>query len=468
MRIYLDKQIFSHLFKQEKSQYINLLRKLYDYKSNGIFCYSHAHLLDLKNDKTDIKYDELKFMETLVDDNYLSYHAIDKYTSCYLVNPLEAFADINIEEEEFDISDIFNVDTGLMTKEQNDNLETVKKFLNDFKFDFSFLKENLPEDTNDSVNKIIPSEKMSIIDLTQHMMGMVKNMDEDKSFYKGLRSTSDKYLNNGKFTVDFNSIDFNDDLKNSALQKTFIEFVNGNLNPNGNKKVTRHDFFTNAYFSLDLLGISKEPAKTVKFRNVLNDGFHSYYGAYCDYVVSDDNGFLKKTKALYKLLKIDTKVLHIDEFINSFSFSIDNEEISQNTFFSLLINDIKNGLVVNSKKSIKYNRETITFKPNHHYLGNFNRIDQIIEDEVTHLYLYKEINNYSNFTFFREYEIVINNAIKIFGPDTNFKGKFNRVTEIKEVKDGKWNGRFWDFKDFTILIDINKGTENLGLQLTVK
>jgi hypothetical protein len=468
MRIYLDKQIFSHLFKQEKSQYVDLLKKLYDYKSNGIFCYSHAHLLDLKNDKTDIKYDELKFMETLVEDNYLSYHAIDKYTSCYLVKPLEAFADIDIEEEEFDVSDIFNLDTSLMTEEQNDNLAIVKNLFNDFKFDFSFLKENLPEDADDSINKIIPSEKMSIMDLTQHMMSMVKNMEEDKSFYKGLRGTSDKYLNNGKFTVDFNSIDFNDDLKNSALQKTFIEFVNGNLNPNGNKKVTRYDFFTNAYFSLDLLGISKEPAKTVKFRNVLNDGFHSYYGAYCDYVISDDNGFLKKTKALYKLLKIDTKVLHIDEFINSFSFSIDNEEICQDTFFSLLINDIKNGLIVNSKKSLQFNRETITFKSNHNYLGNFNRIDQMIQDNVTYLYLYKEIKNYSNFTFFKEYEIVINNAVKIFGADTNFKGNFNWSNELKEIEDSTWKGRFWDFKDFTILIDINKGTENLGLQLTVK
>lgn len=468
MRVYLDKQIFSHFFKQEKSQYINLLKKLYDYKSNGIFCYSHAHLLDLKNDKTDIKYDELKFMETIVDDNYLSYHAIDKYTSCYLVKPLESFADIDVDEEEFDISSIFNLDNSLMTKEQSENIETAKKLFTDFKFDFSFLKQNLPEDADDSLNKILPFGEMSIMDLTQHMMSMVKNMEEDKSFYKGLRTTSDKYLNNGKFTVDFNSIDFNDDLKNSALQKTFIEFVNGNLNPNGDKKVTRYDFFTNAYFSLDLLGISKEPAKSVKFRNVLNDGFHSYYGAYCDYVVSDDNGFLKKTKALYKLLKINTKVLHIDEFINSFSFTIDNEETSQDTFFSLLINDIKSGLIVNSKKSIRYNRETITFKPSHHYLGNFNRIDQMIEDGITYLYLYKEISNYSTFTFFREYEIVINNAIKIFGPDINFKEKFNWKSEIKEINDGKWEGRFWDFKDFTILIDINKGTENMGLLLTVK
>lgn len=78
MRIYFDKQIFSYLFKNEKPEYVDLLKKLYDYKQNSLFCYSHAHLLDLKNDKTDIKFQELKFIETLVDDNYLSYHAIDK------------------------------------------------------------------------------------------------------------------------------------------------------------------------------------------------------------------------------------------------------------------------------------------------------------------------------------------------------------------------------------------------------
>ena len=69
--------------------------------------------------------------------------------------------------------------------------------------------------------------------------------------------------------------------------------MNNNLNPNGNIKVTTYDFFTSAYFTLDLLGISKENSKKVKFRNVLNDGFHSYYDAYYEYVVSNDDEFLQ-------------------------------------------------------------------------------------------------------------------------------------------------------------------------------
>ncbi|MBS1783047.1 MAG: hypothetical protein JSS78_08260 [Bacteroidetes bacterium] len=72
-----------------------------------MFCYSHAHLLDLKNDKTDIKYKELKFFEQLVGDNYLSYHATEKRTSGYLAKPLEAFKDVEIDDEPISFTNLF-------------------------------------------------------------------------------------------------------------------------------------------------------------------------------------------------------------------------------------------------------------------------------------------------------------------------------------------------------------------------
>src|SRR5690606_31480098 len=166
----------------------------------------------------------------------------------------------------------------------------------------------------------------------EHFMGMLKTMEEDKTAYKGLRNVVDKNINNGKFTVEYDSIDFNDDLKNSVLQKTFLEYVNNNLNPNGDKTITDYDFYIQAYFTLDLLGISKEPSKSVKFKNVMNDGYHSYYGAFCDYVISDDQGILKKTKALYKLIEIESKVYHIEEFISYFTLLKNSLEKDSNTF----------------------------------------------------------------------------------------------------------------------------------------
>lgn len=470
VRIYFDKQIFSHLFKQEKPHYVKLLNQIRKQKAS-LFCYSHAHLLDLKNDKTDIKYSELEFMDSIVNDNYLSYHAIEKKTSCYLARPLEAFADVEKETDDIDFSSIFDFDTSDLNPEDQEKFENAKTLLTETKLDFNFPEmENLDSSITDPLKNLLPfgKEPMSIMQWSEHFMGMLKNMQEDKTVYKGLRNVTDKHINNGKFTIDYDEIDFNEDLKDSHLQKTFVEYVNSNLNPNGDKEISKYDFFTNAYFTLDLLGISKEPSKSVRFNNMLNDGIHSYYGAYCDCVVSDDNGFLKKTRALYKLLGIDTKVIHADEFIQSFDFIVEKEEKDQNTFSELLVNDLKNGLIVDSYKSIDINRETNTIKPVHNYLGFFNRIDKILEDDKSYLYFYRKTNNYSNFTFIREYELVVNNAVGIFGADKYFKEKFEWEKEKDLIQSNKWYGRIWDFETFTLKIETNKGSGKLSILITMK
>ncbi|WP_312351713.1 hypothetical protein [Empedobacter sp.] len=474
MRIYFDKQIFSHLFKGEKESYVKLLDKILISKQNHIYCYSHAHLEDLKNDKTEIKYEELKFIEKIVDDNYLQYDSIKKETLYYLAKPIDAFKDLENSEEnlEINLSNIFDeIDYSILDSGQIQQIEFAKKIIQELKFDFNFIQlQNVPEEISSTLKKILPidSEPMNLFDLSQKFMDTNKLMEEDKNVYKGLRNISDKYLNNGKFTVEYDNIDFNNEMKNSILQKTFIDFVNSNLNPNGDKEVTRYDFFNSAYFSLDLLGISKEPTKSVKYRNVLNDGLHSFYGAYCDIVVSDDNGFLKKTKALYRLLNIETKVLHIDEFINTFTFTIDGVEKDFNNFLSLLLHDLENAIIINTKKSIKYNRITIELKPTHNYLGHFNRIDQMIEDNISYIYLYKKIINYSSYDFYREIEIIVNNCYRLFGLDFNGQEKFSWEIDKKELEINEWSGRFWDKGEFTLLLDINVGTNKIGLLLTKK
>lgn len=471
-RIYFDKQIFSYLFKGEKEVYQNFLNDLLQHKDRFLFCYSHGHLLDLKNDKTEMKYKELDFIESLVGDNYLSYNALDKRTSCDLLRPNEAFKDIDVEYKSFSFSSIFDdLDLSYATPEQAEQLRNATDILKNQKLDFGFLQnQEMPKELSETLGKILPIglNPMSIMEWSEHFMGMLKTLEEDKSAYKGLRNVVDKNINNEKFTVEYDNIDFNDDLKNSVLQKTFIEYVNNNLNPNGDKTITDYDFYIQAYFTLDLLGISKEPAKSVKFRNVMNDGYHSYYGAFCDFVVSDDQGFLKKTKALYKLLGIESKVYNIDEFISYFTLLKKSLEKDSSTFFNLLINDIKNGLVLESKNSLKYNRYTTTIKPFHNYLGYFNRIESITEDNQSFILLRRKTRNYSYFSFYREYEGIINNAFNLFGYDKNLKGEFIWETEIREINNRNWEGRFWDFDTLTILIEINKGINEICLLITTK
>lgn len=474
-RIYFDKQIFSYLFKGNNALYENFLSNLYNNKHNFLYCYSHAHLLDLKNDNTDIKYKELEFIETLVEDNYLSYHHIDKKTSCYLAKPTEAFNHIE-DDYKFSISNTFSelfddFDLSFATPEQQEMFFKAKGILTNQKIDFGFSQfQDLPKEITSPLSKILPLENysMTLMEWTEHFMRMLQSMEADKTVYKSLRNIIDKHINNGKFTVEYNNIDFDDNLKNSALQKSFTDFVTSNLNPHGDKNISDYDFFTHAYFTLDLLGISKEPSKSVKFINVINDGYHSYYGAFCDYVVSDDQGFLKKTKAMYRLLNIQTKVLHINEFIPYFNILSNNFEKNTNIFFDLLFNDLKNGLVIDSKNSMQYDRQTTTIKPNAIYLGYFNKIDLIKKYNQDYIFLSRTTNNYSYFSFYREYEGVINKAVNLFGIDSDFKGEFNWYNETKEIQEGNWAGRYWELENLTILIEVNKGTRELCLLITIK
>ncbi len=56
--IYFDKQIFSYLFKSKEDKHRNLLQKIIENKKDFIFLYSDAHLHDLYQDSTTLKYED--------------------------------------------------------------------------------------------------------------------------------------------------------------------------------------------------------------------------------------------------------------------------------------------------------------------------------------------------------------------------------------------------------------------------
>lgn len=69
--IYFDKQIFSHLFSAKEEKYSILREKILPHKDDFIFLYSNAHLFDLQQDTTNIKYEEMDFMQSIVDGNHI-------------------------------------------------------------------------------------------------------------------------------------------------------------------------------------------------------------------------------------------------------------------------------------------------------------------------------------------------------------------------------------------------------------
>ena len=69
--IYFDKQLFSYLFNAKEEKYIILRDKILSHKDDFVFLFSDAHLLDLQQDSTDIKYKEMDFMQSVVGENCL-------------------------------------------------------------------------------------------------------------------------------------------------------------------------------------------------------------------------------------------------------------------------------------------------------------------------------------------------------------------------------------------------------------
>ena len=241
-----------------------------------------------------------------------------------------------------------------------------------------------------------------------------------------------------KYNIDIEKIDFDEELRNTPLQTSFTEFVNKSLEYSKNTIQKEYEFFITAFQSLNILGIDKESNKKAKFANTLNDAQHSYYAAHCDILVSDDAGFLLKSKVLFKLLDIDTKVLHVEEFASQIGYVAGFCDTSLNGYFKLLQFDLSNGLIINTKPSFRYQRTYTTIKPSQRHFAYFNVFDNIKDYEAGNFAVfYQDVNNYSKFVSYKEFEGVTNKIAGIFGLDDNLR-RFYTEVDTKEIKSGDW------------------------------
>lgn len=185
MRIYLDSNIFRFLKRKESDFYKNMESVLNERKSNFLFCYSYAHLADLKRDKSLKKYDDLKYMEGFVDNNYLCHYWGNKTTSCNLVKPLESFESIDDDsiEDLFDFESKYTGDLQPLGKAFTDRLKSQK-------LDFSMMQtEKHPDDLKQALSTLFPSDKMefSLFDWMKNFGEFYKKLDSDKKAFKQLR-----------------------------------------------------------------------------------------------------------------------------------------------------------------------------------------------------------------------------------------------------------------------------------------
>ncbi|MBA9078785.1 hypothetical protein [Rufibacter quisquiliarum] len=442
------------------------------YKDRFMYYFSHAHLLDLQRDKTEKKFEDLKFMGKYVDYNYLLLEWKENFVNVKVATPEEAFLGL---AEDKPIIDYFNFDE-LFDDEVFNSSPAMQLAKEVFKKQFSStLKLNLASnlDTQPEAKelwqKLIPDlkDEYTLKEWMQQFSHMSDALFNDKSVYKDLRRFAlDELQLSSKYNIDIESINFNDDLRGTPIQQSFLDFVE-KAKPNNDRHPEHKelDYFTTAYNCLNILGIDKEPNKKAKFINTFHDSLHAYYAAHCDYLISEDEGLLLKAKVIFKLLNIDTKVLHVNDFektIGQLSGIIDEDAKS---YLTLLRHDLSKGLVINNKQSLRYNREYTTIKASQNHFGFFNRLDYIRDqDDGLIVVLYRDSLNLSKFTSYKEFEAVTNKIVKVMGLDKYLKGEYTEE-DTEQIINGEWCGRTWEIDEFEFCLEINKGTNKFSFSI---
>ncbi len=436
--IYLDKHIFSHLFNGKDEKFIKLREKILSHKDEFIFLYSNGHLFDLQQDKTDTKYDEMEFIQSIVDGNHLIYE--NQRIGIAKETPSVAFGNIGKMNDYTWLDDF---DFSQLTQEQCDAINniidiSIKSSTGQLDFDWLTKREPISTDKPIINNDIFVPLIKSI----------AYNYFENKETYKVVRDKTITEYNPTMIIAD-DTATFNDRFISSPLGVPFVDIIKATLKQTGLSNADESTIYYISYMFLDLFGISKEKRKKVKYRNMQTDCLHSFFGSYCDCIVSDDIGIVNKSKALYKLYNIETYVYSTDEFIEAFDKAIKDNKKEPKEYLDEIIHDYR-------LKQITRTDELGEFKLRHlkssfKYFGYFNCMLERKSDNETVIILHKNVKA-NRPLYFKEIEIVVNRYVKAFntlGLNIEF---FDNQKEPKQLLEDQWPGRPIEFKDIDVCL----------------
>ncbi len=446
-RIYLDTNIYSYLKGSADSKYRELNRLLLEYQPVLSIYFSYALIRDKRKDLTDKKFEDFEYIESWTGDNYIAYHPLEKRTSFYLATPIMVFND-NSEDDMNGLLNFFDPVEG--EDEMIKAIKAIPKALFQtipIPIDRDSLNK-VPDEQKRILNEIMPHDKEqpTLFDVMENMTVFTRKIFADSSLYKELRTMLYDSINGGKLILN-DELDFNEALKNTIVQKSFLEFVEENLKMNHKNGVPFYDFYHSAYNMLDMLGIKKDKitAKNT-LNNVHTDGMHSYFAHYCDYFVTDDTNVAIKSKALYKMMGISTMVVSVDEFIVSLQEIYAPGFESLEVFRLKLLDDLQQAERINP--DIFGDKTIYRFSRNHRYLTFFDAILEVRGEGISQLIIFKSESNLLSEPGFSEQAQVIQNCLFTFGSDLNDRGEF--IYQVRETKEQESAERTWVIENLVI------------------
>lgn len=285
------------------------------------------------------------------------------------------------------------------------------------------------------------------------------------STYKEVRALVEKGGKEILYTIGETTYDLNLLFCDGKIGDKFAGFIKNTLHHQDKSKIPFYDFYLQSYSMLDMLGFSKDGLSSKNsYNNIFNDSLHSYYARYCDYLVTEDDGLIKKSRLLYDKFQDATKILTVDEFIDQIGLIGNSTENSVTDIFRKLALDLFSGEILS--KSEEADSVTYNIMPNQKYLNFFDNI-VIMKSEADGIYVFitkKEIH-YQSSPNYRECQMITNRMIRILGNDINLKSEFDFDKEVEEMRKETWLGRYWDFGDTTIRLLNAKGSKEFCIQI---
>lgn len=274
--VYFDSQIFRKLKEKENQKLLNLIKSLKNKKF--LYCYSDAHLYDLKNDKTEMYKEDLKFMQDIVDDNYIYFDVIsgDRFKPIY-INLLDRFNTLPNIIDIIDCQDFTNFDIN-------------KYFSNDVKNDKLI---------NNLMSIIMKDIKVKYNNTEYDIFGNIMNISFNKA--------KEYLLDNKVYKKD---------------RRILKDYFNNNKNVYDNIFIYDNNIMFNYIKDYIKLDLNNNIAGETKFYSMIMDALHSFYSIFSDYLITNDQ------KLHYKKILIDEKY-NIEHKINIMDLISFEELISQ-------------------------------------------------------------------------------------------------------------------------------------------
>lgn len=239
--VYFDSQIFRELKKEDNKKLLNLIKKLKN--KEFLYCYSDAHLYDLKNDNTEMYKEDLNFMKDIVDDNYIYFDVISGggFKAIYS-NIFDRFNSLPNIIDIIDCQDFTNFDVNKYFSSSIGNYRLINNIM-------SFIMNNIKVKYNN----------------TEYTFGNIMN----NSFNK-----AKEYL-----------------LDNKAYKKDrriFKDYLNKNNNAYDNIFLYDNNMIFNYIKDYMKLDLSNDIAGETKFRSMVVDALHSFYSIFSNYLITND------------------------------------------------------------------------------------------------------------------------------------------------------------------------------------